>query len=179
LQHHPDKNPGDRDNAEAKFKELSNAFEVLSNPQKKKEYDKTAVLPASSPFTLFSSSNTAKDEDPTAGQPDFIFVVMKTLAVKKVVEREFFHASERIMQDLSSQINSDKIPKFLTDLKWHLQYTYDGSNPIRELSNISRSKAYFLLSENKLRLSSAIYLQLNFLGRHTVCLTLIKTATRC
>ena len=39
LKYHPDKNKDDPETAKAKFVEIANAYEVLSDPEKRKIYD--------------------------------------------------------------------------------------------------------------------------------------------
>src|SRR5262249_37980030 len=47
-QYHPDKNPGD-EAAEAKFKEVQHAYDVLSDPEKRKQYDRFGERNGSGP----------------------------------------------------------------------------------------------------------------------------------
>merc|ERR1719498_278897 len=39
MKYHPDKNPGDEERAQKKFTAVANAYEVLSDPEKRKKYD--------------------------------------------------------------------------------------------------------------------------------------------
>ncbi|MTD15922.1 molecular chaperone DnaJ [Nakamurella sp. YIM 132087] len=54
---HPDKNPGDK-KAEEKFKDVSEAYDVLSDDTKRKEYDEARALAASGAFRGFGGGQT-------------------------------------------------------------------------------------------------------------------------
>ena len=60
MKYHPDKNP-DSKTAEEKFKRISEAYSVLSDPQKRRDYD----LSMSSPFSSSSRTYTyGQDTNP-------------------------------------------------------------------------------------------------------------------
>ena len=61
LKYHPDRNLNNKEEAEAKFKEVSSAYEILSNPKKREMYDKYGMDaiknmndgPGVNPFDIF------------------------------------------------------------------------------------------------------------------------------
>lgn len=66
IQYHPDRNPGDKE-AEEKFKEAAEAYDVLSNPEKRARYDQFGFAGMSGaagnggPFGGFSGSMSMDD----------------------------------------------------------------------------------------------------------------------
>jgi molecular chaperone DnaJ len=63
--YHPDRNPGDK-KAEERFKEISQAHDVLSDPDKRKAYDR-----GSGPFGNFANAASGAGFDPSAFSGSF------------------------------------------------------------------------------------------------------------
>jgi molecular chaperone DnaJ len=65
-QYHPDSNPGDA-KAEAKFKEISEAHSVLSDPEQRKEYDQIRAMGTGARFTSGGNGQPGGFEDVFGG----------------------------------------------------------------------------------------------------------------
>jgi len=66
MQYHPDRNPGKEKWANEKFKEINEAYGVLGDPQKRKQYDQFGTVGNigdvfSSPFTTTTFQEMMKD----------------------------------------------------------------------------------------------------------------------
>ncbi len=88
--YHPDLNPGDK-STEAKFKEIQEAYSVLSDPKKKSQYDQFGIFgetpPGGGPYQTYSS-----------GFESFDFSDLGTSSFKDVFENLFGAGRQRTQQ---------------------------------------------------------------------------------
>jgi molecular chaperone DnaJ len=65
IKFHPDRNPGDK-GAEAKFKDISAAYDVLSDPVKRKKYEDLKFAPPSAPPPNYPVADVSVEVELTA-----------------------------------------------------------------------------------------------------------------
>ena len=77
MQYHPDRNPGKEKSANEKFKEINEAYGVLGDPQKRKQYDQFGTVGNigdvfGSPFTTTTFQEMMKDFGGAGLRVDFL-----------------------------------------------------------------------------------------------------------
>ena len=124
LQYHPDKNNNDK-NCEKKFKEISAAYEILSNPIKRREYDLTGNINNynfSSPFEVFSKI-FCNNEDFESNIEDFvnrpeislyIHTFMNIPGNEKIKGKKIYDKVSNIIED-------NEIPSKISNMLQHLR----------------------------------------------------------
>ena len=94
IQYHPDKNPGDKE-AEEKFKEAAEAYDVLSNPDKRSRYDQFGHAGVSGaagnggPFGGFGGGGGGSQQHRYRGSDLRVKVKMTLKEISTGVEKKF------------------------------------------------------------------------------------------
>lgn len=98
LQYHPDKNP----EGEERFKEISEAYEILSDPGRRKEYDRTGFVrnyTISSPMQTFREVFTDMPEEVVDAMKSLVFKIKNSteFSILKIIYRSLPTESRKML----------------------------------------------------------------------------------
>ena len=122
LKYHPDKNPNNEE-AEKKFKEIANAFEVLSNKEKRRQHDMqldgigNGVIPILNPHDLFNNMrgmNTAFNLSTNGSGMSFSFNTNVSFTSTSVQQRVIIVNGQQVIEEIKTttdQNGNKKIEK--------------------------------------------------------------------
>ena len=115
MKHHPDKNPDNKEESEKRFKEISKAYQILSDPEKKNLYDQYGEDalnnnggPGASPFDIFEQMFGGSGGNPFGNNDGNPFTNMfngQRGPQKGPVRKEVIKITLRVRGCVSSDIN--------------------------------------------------------------------------
>ncbi len=128
--YHPDLYAGDKNLAEQKIKEINEAYDVLSHPEKKSEYDAFLAI-QSEPAIVYSASETFYEESDSSSSET-------TLSLTKWLTEKFSQLDKKQQLQIFTAVFILILCFFmlnLVEMKYYLKPSENSINPSNTLEN--------------------------------------------